>query len=159
MSDIEDDAKVQNEDDDDNDNGDGSNGKELQAKDVEIKDGNAEKATSQKVESRKRKAPENNEKGSPNKKVMYFCRGNAERFLSLVSAGDASISLLASCSLGMSFGDVKVICCANVIDSNSRFIGLTHELRFSFSQRPCVNTEKIVIKGTRSTAKNSLTRR
>ena len=81
LSDIEDDAKVQNEDDDDDDNGDDSNGKELQSKDVEMKDGNAEKATSPKADSRKRKAPENNEKGSPNKKVLYFYRVNAERFL------------------------------------------------------------------------------
>lgn len=77
MSDIEDDAKVQNEDDDDEDNGDDSNGKEVQSKDVEVKDGNAEKATSPKAASRKRKAPENNEKGSPNKKVLYFCQVNA----------------------------------------------------------------------------------
>ena len=81
MSDIEDDAKVQNEDDDDDDNGDDSNGKEVDSKDVEMKDGNAEKATSPKADSRKRKAPENNEKGSPNKKVLHFYRVNAERFL------------------------------------------------------------------------------
>lgn len=80
MPNIEDDAKARNEEDDDDENGDDSNGKELQSKDVEIKDGNAEKATSQKVESRKRKAPENNEKGSPNKKVLYFYRVNAERW-------------------------------------------------------------------------------
>ncbi|XP_074625585.1 DNA ligase 3-like isoform X2 [Acropora palmata] len=79
------DVKVQNEEDDDEDNGDDSNGKELQSKDVEMKDGNAEKATSPKVESRKRKAPENNGKGSPNKKSKPLCKygedcyqGNAE---------------------------------------------------------------------------------
>ena len=76
MSDIEGDAKVQNKDegdaDDDDDNGDDSNGKELPSKDVEMKDGSTEKAGSPKVETRKRKAPQNNEEGSPNKRVLYF---------------------------------------------------------------------------------------